>query len=313
MSKYLYPKIEPYEQGRLALDPPHEMYWEQCGNPDGEPAVFLHGGPGAGINATHRRFFDPSHYRVVLFDQRGAGRSKPVAELRDNTTAHVIADMELLRERLGIKSWHVFGGSWGSTLAMAYAQRHPSRCRALILRGIFLGSDAEVEWFLYGMQRIFPEAWRAFSEHIPASERDNLLGAYLTRLSDDDPAVRGPAARVWSSYEGACSTLLPNRTVTAAGGGDSALALARIEAHYFANRFFLEDGELLRNLGRIAHLPAAIVHGRYDIVCPVMTADKLAAAWPSAEYNVVPDAGHSALEPGIQRELVRATDRLRSI
>ncbi len=313
MSKYLYPKIDPYEQGWLSLDEPHEMYWELSGNPNGDPVVFLHGGPGAGTNSTHRRFFDPEHYHIILFDQRGAGRSKPIAETTNNTTDHLIADMERLRTHLGVDKWHVFGGSWGSTLAMAYAQRHPDRCRALVLRGIFLGSDAEVDWFLYGMKRTYPEAWRAFAEHVPEHERDDLLQAYMKRLNDPDPAVHRPAARVWSSYEGACSTLLPNRVVTDAGGSDGALGLARIEAHYFANRFFLEDDALLRRLDTIQHLPTAIVQGRYDMVCPIATADALARAWPSAEYTIVPDAGHSALEPGIQRELVRATDRLRSL
>ena len=240
-----------------------------------------------------------------------AGRSTPLAELGNNTTGHLIADMERLRAHLGVDAWHVFGGSWGSTLALAYAQRYPARCRAFILRGIFLGSAAEVDWFLSGMKRIFPEAWRAFAEHIPVGERDDLMAAYLTRLNDPDPAIHRPAARVWSSYEGACSTLLPNRVVTDTGGSESALGLARIEAHYFANRFFLEDGALLRGLDTITHLPAIIVQGRYDIVCPIATADALARAWPSAEYVVVPDAGHSAMEPSIQRELVRAADRLR--
>ncbi len=311
MSKYLYPKIDPYEQGWLALDEPHKMYWEVSGKPDGQPVLFLHGGPGAGTNSAHRRFFDPEHYRIILYDQRGAGRSRPLAELSNNTTGHLIADMERLRQHLGVEAWHVFGGSWGSTLALAYAQRHPARCRALILRGIFLGSAAEIDWFLSGMKRIFPEAWHAFAGHIPAGERGDLLAAFTARLNDPDPAISRPAARVWSSYEGACSTLLPNRVVTDAGGSESALGLARIEAHYFANRFFLEDGALQRGLDTIKHLPAAIVQGRYDIVCPIATADALARAWPSAEYVIVPDAGHSAMEPSIQRELVRAADRLR--
>ena len=313
MSKYLYPKIEPYEQGWLQLDEPHQMYWELSGRPDGEPVVFLHGGPGAGTNSIHRRFFDPQHYRIILFDQRGAGRSKPLADVTFNTTRHLIDDMERLRAHLDIDQWQVFGGSWGSTLAMAYAQRHRDRCRALILRGIFLGSDAEVDWFLYGMQRVYPEAWRAFANHVDEDERTDLLRAYQKRLNDPDPAVHRPAARVWSSYEGACSTLLPNRIVTDTGGGNGALGLARIEAHYFSNKFFLEENELLRKLDTIRDLPTTIVQGRYDIVCPIGTADHLAGLWSSANYVIVPDAGHSAMEPGIQRELVRATDRLRSL
>ncbi len=311
MSKYLYPKIEPYERGALQLDPPHEMYWEVSGKPDGEPVVFLHGGPGAGTNSIHRRFFDPAHYRIILFDQRGAGRSKPFADLTLNTTDHLIADMEALRDHLGVDRWQVFGGSWGSTLAMAYAQRHPDRCSALVLRGIFLGSKAEVDWFLYGMQRIYPEAWRTFAEHIPEDERQDLLQAYQRRLNDPDPAIHGPAARRWSRYEGACSTLMPNRLVTD-DAGSSGLGLARIEAHYFSNSFFLGDDELAQKLEVIKDVSATIVQGRYDIVCPIATADRLASLWPEATYVVVPDAGHSAMEPGIQRELVRATDRLRS-
>ena len=310
----LYAEIEPYETGMLALDERHTMYWEQCGNSAGVPTVFLHGGPGAGSNPTHRRFFDPAHYRIVIFDQRGAGRSTPLGELVDNTTDHIVADMERLRTELGIEGWLVFGGSWGSTLALAYAERHPEWCLGLVLRGIFLCRKSEIDWFLYRMGAIYPEAWRDFVEYLPAEERADLLGNYHRRLIDPDPAVHMPAARTWSKYEGACSTLLPSPELMNTFEDDTlALGLARIEAHYFINDIFMPDGALLDNIDRVRHLPAVIVQGRYDIVCPITTADELVRAWPEAEYKVVPDAGHSALEPGIRSALVDATDRFRSL
>ncbi|MGH6954889.1 MAG: prolyl aminopeptidase [Alphaproteobacteria bacterium] len=308
----LFPEIEPYETGVLALDPPHAMYWEQCGNPEGVPVVFLHGGPGAGATPTHRRFFDPQHWRIVIFDQRGAGRSTPLGELNDNTTPHLVADMGRLRRRLGIERWLAFGGSWGSTLALAYGERHPERCLGFVMRGIFLCRKQEIDWFLYHMRSIFPEAWRAFAAQLPVEERADLLGNYHRRLIDPDPSVHMPAARAWSTYEGTCSTLLPSPQTVAQFGQDSvALGLARIEAHYFMNGIFLEDGELLANVGRLRRHPATIVQGRYDIVCPIATADELTRAWPEAEYVVVPDAGHSALEPGITAALVEATERMK--
>ena len=310
----LYPEIEPYESGHLSVDAPHEIYWETCGNPTGVPIVFLHGGPGAGANATHRRFFDPAHWRIVVFDQRGAGRSTPLGELAHNTTAHLIADTERLRAHLGIERWAVFGGSWGSTLALAYAEAHPGACLGLVLRGIFLCRRREIDWFLYGMRTIFPEAWRRFAEHLPEVERADLLGNYHRRLIDPDPAIHMPAAHAWSVYEGACSTLLPNPEVVAAFDRDTmALGLARIEAHYFMNDIFLPDDSLMAGIERVRHLPAVIVQGRYDVVCPIVTADELARAWSEAEYIVVPDAGHSALEPGIRAALVAATDGFRSL
>ena len=298
----------------LRVDPPHALYWEQSGAADGVPVVFLHGGPGAGTTPTHRRFFDPSHYRIVLFDQRGAGQSTPRGELAGNTTAHLVADIDQLRRHLGIERWFVFGGSWGSTLALAYARTHATRCSGLILRGIFLCRQREIDWFLYGMRRIFPEAWRQFSDAVPHAEREDLLGAYLRLLNDADPRVNLPAARAWSAYEGTCSTLLPSAETFATIADDGrALALARIEAHYFAHNAFLPDGEILRGLDRIRHTPAVIVHGRYDIVCPMETADQLAHAWPEADQVIVPDAGHSALEPGIRAALIAATERFKSI
>jgi proline iminopeptidase len=309
----LYPEIEPYSTGMLKLDGVHTMYWEQSGNPEGAPVVFLHGGPGAGASPAHRRFFDPAHYRIVIFDQRGAGRSTPLGELRDNTTPRLVADIERLREHLGIGRWMVFGGSWGSTLALAYGEAHPDRCAGFVLRGVFLCRRSEIEWFLYGLRTLFPEAWRTFAEFMPEAERGDLLAAYYRRLADPDPRVHLPAARVWSRYEGACSTLLPSPETVAHFAGDAvSLGLARIEAHYFSNDIFLPPDSLLGNLGRLRHLPCVIVQGRYDAVCPIVTADELARAWPQAEYIVVPGAGHSAWEPGISAELVRATEKMKT-
>ena len=309
----LYPDLEPFDSGMLPLDALHTMYWEQSGNPEGVPVVFLHGGPGAGSSPAHRRFFDPTFYRIVIFDQRGAGRSTPHGELTDNTTLHLIADMEKLRTHLAIEQWLVFGGSWGSTLALAYGEDHPDRCLGFVLRGIFLCREREVEWFLRGMLHVFPEAWHKFVTAIPEDERSDLLAAYSRRLNHPDAAVHMPAARVWSTYEGACSTLLPNPDTVAYFSGDHvALGLARIEAHYFSHRVFLPENALLENVHRLRRIPAAIIQGRYDMVCPAMTADDLHRAWPEAEYVVVPDAGHSVREPGITRELVHAVGRMQA-
>ena len=310
----LFPPIEPYESGTLSVEPPHQLYWEQCGNPTGVPAVFLHGGPGAGAAAVHRRFFDPTHFRVVVLDQRGAGRSRPLGETAVNTTDRLVGDLEALRRHLGIARWHVFGGSWGSTLALAYAQSHPKQCLSLTLRGIFLMRRQEIDWFLYGMRTIFPEAWATFAGFLPEAERSDLLEGYHRRLIDPDPAVHMPAARTWSVYEGACSTLLPSpETIAAAGEDTHALGLARIEAHYFRNNLFDPEDRLLRNLDRIRHIPATIIQGRYDIVCPSVTADELHRHWPEARYVMVPNAGHSAMEVGIRAALVEAMNRFRGI
>ena len=288
------------------------MYWEVSGNPDGVPAVFLHGGPGAGASPSHRRFFDPDHYRIVVFDQRGSGRSKPFAEITDNTTQHLINDMETLRRHLEIDKWLVFGGSWGSALALAYGIEHPEKVLGFVLRGIFLCRQLELDWFLGGIAAVFPENWRAFLAHLDEAGRHDPLAAYHRLLMDPDPAVHGPAARVWARFEGACSTLMPSpRSVSNLESGREALALARIEAHYFVNDLFLADDHFLANLDRIAHLPATLVQGRYDMVCPVRTADELAAAWDGAEYVIVPDAGHSAMEPSIRSALVAATERFK--
>jgi len=309
----LYPQLEPYSSGMLALDRTHTMYWEQSGNPQGVPVVFLHGGPGAGAAPNHRRFFDPAHYRIVIFDQRGAGRSTPLGELRDNTTPHLIGDIERLRMHLGIARWIVFGGSWGSTLALAYGAAHPARCAGFVLRGIFLCRQSEIDWFLSGLKHIFPEAWRAFANVIPASERHDLLAAYYRRLTHPDPAVHMPAARAWGSYEGSCSTLRPSPGTVAYFASDGvALGLARMEAHYFTHGIFLPEDSLLDNVARLRNVPAVIVQGRYDAVCPIVSADDLHRAWPEADYIVVPDAGHSAWEPGICAELVKALETFKN-
>lgn len=308
----LFPDIGPYETGFLPLASPHVMYWEQVGNPAGSPVLFLHGGPGAGAGAVHRRFFDPRHWRLVVFDQRGSGRSRPLGHLPDNTTPDLVADIETLRRHLGIERWLLFGGSWGSTLALAYAQAHPERVSGLVLRGIFLGRPAEVDWFMHGIATVFPEAHAAFAGFLPPEERHDLLGNYLRRLVNPDPDVHMPAARAWSTYEGSCSTLLPTPDTVASFAQDrSALGLARIEAHYFTHGLFLPPGGLLAHMQRIAHLPAEIVQGRYDMICPPCSALDLQAAWPSARLTMVPDAGHSALEPGIRRALVSAVERFR--
>ena len=310
---FLYPAIAPHRTSRLALDAVHAMYWEECGNPRGTPAVFLHGGPGGGIAPDHRRYFDPSFYRIVLYDQRGAGRSAPLGELADNTTRHLVGDLERLRGHLGISRWLVFGGSWGSTLALAYAQAHPERVLGLVLRGVFLARDWEIHWFMNEMGHVFPEAWNTFAGFLPEHERGDLLGNYYRRLTSAEPAVHMPAAHAWSRYESSCSTLLPDPDLVAHFDEDAvALAIARIEAHYFVHRLFLEPDQLLRGVGRIRNLPCTLVQGRYDIVCPIRSADDLHRAWPESQYVVVPDAGHSAREPGIARELVAATDRFRA-
>lgn len=308
----LFPPLLPVVSGFLERDAGHRLYWEQSGNPEGLPVVFLHGGPGAGSAPTYRQFFDPARYRIVLFDQRGAGRSTPHASIEANTTWHLVADIEALRSHLGIARWLVFGGSWGATLGLAYGMRHPDRCAGFILRGVFLGRDEEVDWFFRGMPRFFPEAGQAFADFIPAAERSNLLTAYQARLTDPDPAIHRPAAQAWAAYETACSSLLPptaTPTPTFTMEGDAALSLARLSAHYFRHRMFLADTPILDNLADIRPLPCTIVQGRYDMVCPIATAESLHRAWPGSEWVVVPDAGHSAFETGICGALVAATNR----
>jgi proline iminopeptidase len=310
---FLHPLPEPSATGRLAVDATHSLYWEECGRRDGPPIVFLHGGPGGGCLPHHRRFFDPQHWRIVLFDQRGAGRSTPAASITDNTTWTLVADLEKLRAHLGIDRFVLFGGSWGSTLALAYAEAHPQRVAGLVLRGVFLATAREIDWFMHGMGRIFPEAWQAFYEYLPPDEREDVLQSYYRRLVDPDPAVHLPAACAWDRYETSCSTLLPRaEPPPQLADSTAALAIARIEAHYFVNQAFMQDGQLIANVARVRHIPCTIVHGRYDIVCPIETAYELASAWPEAQFVIVPDAGHSVREPGIARELVAAVDRMKT-
>jgi proline iminopeptidase len=308
----LFPAIEPYKRGRLQVSELHEVYYECCGHPAGKPVVVLHGGPGGGSSPTLRRFHDPARYNIILFDQRGCGNSTPHACLTDNTTWHLVADMELLRVHLNIESWQVFGGSWGSTLALAYAQTHPQRVQELVLRGIFAIRDWEVRWlYQEGAGRLFPEAFEAFASLVPESEQHDLITAYHKRLHDPDETTRTKYARAWSQWEGSCLTLLPNpERVTQFGEDRFATAFAAIECHYFVNRGFMaHDGALLDGVSAISHLPGTIVHGRYDVVTPVATAFDLSKLWPKAELVIVADAGHSAVEPGITDALVRATDR----
>lgn len=315
--KTLYEPIEPYQTGMLAVSPVHTIYYEQCGNPDGKPVVFLHGGPGGGLVALYRRFFDPKAYRIVLFDQRGSGQSTPNASLEDNTTWHLVEDIEKLREHLGIESWQVFGGSWGSTLALAYAQTHPQRVRQLVLRGIFLCRKKEIDWFYQdgtGASAIYPDVWEEYIRIIPEAERDDFLGAYHRRLTSDDEAVRLEAARAWSIWEGSTSKLFPDANmIEDFGDPQFAIAFARIECHYFMNNaFFDTDNYLIENVDKIRHIPTVIVQGRYDVVCPMMSAWELHRAWPEADLHITPDAGHSATEPGNISALVEATDRFKN-
>lgn len=308
----LYAEIDPFDSGYLQVSPLHRVYYEQCGNPRGKPAVFLHGGPGAGCNANSRRFFDPAKYRIVLFDQRGCGRSTPHAELTDNTTWHLVQDIETLRAHLGIERWQVFGGSWGSTLALAYAQSHPERVSELVLRGIFMLRRWELEWFYQkGCDALYPDVWEEYLKPIPEVEHGDLMSAYHRRLTSADPSVRLAAARAWATWEGATSFLLQDSSYIASSGEDAfALAFARIENHYFVNGGFFEvDGQLLRDVSRIRSIHAVIVQGRYDVVCPLRSAWDLHRAWPEADLRIVADAGHSAFEPGITHELICATDR----
>ncbi len=310
----LYPPIEPYDTGMLPVSPVHTLYYEQSGNPDGTPVVFLHGGPGGGTKADYRQYFDPQAYRIVLFDQRGSGQSTPHANLEDNTTWHLVDDIERLREHLGIDTWVVFGGSWGSTLALAYAETHPKTCRALVLRGIFLCRRKELIWFYQqGADAIYPDLFEKYIAEIPEAERDDVIEAYYRRLTSDDEAVRLSAARAWSVWEGSTSKLISDPDAIARFDEPHlALSLARIECHYFVNKaFFDTDNWLIENVDRIRHIPAVIVQGRYDVVCPIMSAWDLHRAWPEAEFHVIPDAGHAVSEPGIVSALLDATDRFR--
>jgi len=311
MLRTLYPEIEPYETGTIDVGDGHRIYYERCGTPGATPAVFLHGGPGGGCSPTHRRLFDPARYDVLLFDQRGCGRSTPHAELEANTTWHLVADIERLRALTGAKQWLVFGGSWGSTLALAYAQAHADRVSALVLRGIYLCSQEELDWFYqFGVSQMFPDKYARFASLIPPEERGDMLGAYHRRLTSGPMADRIAAARAWSLYEGETITLLPDAANSAQhDDGHFALAFARIETHYFVNQCWLEPGQLLAGVAKLRHIPATIVHGRYDMPCPAHYAWALHEAWPEAEFHLVEGAGHAFSEPGILDQLIRATDR----
>ncbi|MHC4377270.1 MAG: prolyl aminopeptidase [Planctomycetota bacterium] len=310
----LYPAIEPFDHGHLAVDDQHRIYYEQCGNPDGKPVVFIHGGPGGGAGEDYRRFFDPQAYRIVLFDQRGCKRSTPYASLQDNTTWHLVADIEKIREHLGIERWQVFGGSWGSTLGLSYAQKHPQRVTELILRGIFMLRRKELLWFYQeGASQLFPDAWEQYLEPIPEVQRGDLMSAYYRQLTSDDEAVRVRAARAWSIWEGTTSHLHVDPAKIAETGADEfAVAFARIECHYFNHGGFFEvEDQILRDVDKVRHIPTVVVQGRYDVVCPARSAWDLYRRWPESELVIVEDAGHSAFEPGIRSQLVKATDRFR--
>jgi proline iminopeptidase len=311
----LFPHIEPYSTGFLDVDNTHKLYWEQSGNPDGIPIIFLHGGPGAGATPTHRRFFDPEYYRIIIFDQRGAGRSQPAACLTNNTTEYLISDMELLRERMSIERWHIFGGSWGCTLALSYAQKHPERVLSLTLRGVFTLEQNEVEWFMYGMKNIFPEAWEEFSGHV--KDQNDLLNSYYDLLTSDDRDTCIEAAIKWCRYESACSSIQQNAIhhIKTEEEQITALAMARIEAHYFKYEVIKAEDSLMltENIDRIRSIPAIIVQGRYDIICPINTAHKLHKLWPEADYVIVPDGGHSALDTAICNRLVEATETVKTL
>jgi proline iminopeptidase len=306
----LYPEIQPYVSHTIDVDPPHKLHVEECGNPRGIPVVFVHGGPGAGCEDYHRRFFDPERYRIILFDQRGSGRSAPHAELAGNTTQALVADMEVIREHLNVERWLLFGGSWGSTLSLVYAETHPERVLGLVLRGIFLCRPHEIQWFYQqGASRLFPEYWQDYLAPIPEDERGDMVSAYYRRLDGDNEMERMAAAKAWSLWEGRTSTLKPSEAVIEHFGNPfTALSLARIECHYFVNDSFLEPDQILLDADRLKGIPGVIVHGRYDVVCPVENAWQLHQRWPESELKVIPDAGHSASEPGTVNALLQATD-----
>ena len=312
--RHVYPPIQPYSTGFLNVDDIHTLYWEQSGHPDGVPILTLHGGPGGGASTVHRRFFDPEHYRIIIFDQRGSGRSQPLGCLDRNSPDHLISDIEALRKHLNIKKWHIVGESWGSTLGLAYASRYPGRCLSLILRGIFLLEEEEVKWFLQGMQTIFPEYWKRFADFIPEDERDDLLNAYYRRLTSEDPKIQEETGVQWARYENACSTLFPQgERFVSKEDKEQAKALARLEAHYFLNHIYPPEQSLLRSIDQVRKIPGTIIQGRYDIICPIRTAYRLHKAWPEADYVIVPDGGHSALDPSIRTRLIQATDSVKTI
>lgn len=312
--KDFYPEIKPYNTLRLKVSDLHELYVEEVGNPKGKPVVFLHGGPGGGISPDHRRYFDPKTYRIILFDQRGCGQSTPFAELQENTTWDLVNDIEKIREIMGIDKWLVFGGSWGSTLALSYAVTHPDKVTGLVLRGIFLCRPSELTWFYQdGCSRLFPDFWETYKNHIPENERGNFIAAYYKRLTSPDKKVQLEAARIWSQWEMATSYLnVSKEAINSMDGPEKALPFARIECHYFMNNaFFKTENYLLENVGKISHLPAVIVQGRYDVVCPPTSAWELHKALPKSKLHFIPGAGHSAAEPGVRSALIEATDSFR--
>lgn len=314
--KDLYPFIEPFNQGKLKVSELHTIHYEESGNPQGKPVIFLHGGPGGGITPMYRQYFDPELWHIIIFDQRGCGQSTPYAELRENTTWDLVNDIEQLRNHLSIPKWVLFGGSWGSTLALAYSQTHPDSCKGLILRGIFMLRQSEIRWFYQsGASYIYPDAWQEYLKPIPLAEREDLLTAYYKRLTSGDPQVRLEAARAWSVWEASTSRLIPSATSKASfGRAEFAEAFARIECHYFVNKGFLDqENQLLDNVERIRHLPGVIVQGRYDVVCPMATAYELHQVWQEAEFIVIPDAGHSVSEPGIKDALIKASDHFAAL
>ncbi len=309
-----YPETEPFKTGRLKVSDLHEIYYEEVGNPNGKPVLFIHGGPGGGIEPSHRRYFDPTAFRVILFDQRGCGKSTPYAELRENTTWDLVKDIEKLRQHVGIDKWAVFGGSWGSTLSLLYAETHPERVRAMVLRGIFLCRKKEIKWFYQeGASQIFPDVWEEYVRPIPLEERGDFVSAFYKRLTSPERDIRLPAARAWSVWEGATSRLLPDKGMIEIFGDDGfAEAFARIECHYFINGIWMRnDNQILEDVHKIRHIPCEIVHGRYDVVCPVANAWDLHRAWPESRLHIIPDAGHSAKEGGILPKLIEAMERLK--
>ncbi len=310
----LFPDIKPYSSGFLSLDHGHQMYWEQSGNPDGVPVVVLHGGPGCATAPIQRRFFDPDHYRIILFDQRGAGRSSPHGSIEHNTLPDLVSDTEKLRRHLSVDGWHIFGGSWGSTLALSYAAQYPQRCLSMILRGIFLLERQELEWWFQGVNSFFPEAWEQFAHFIPENERENLIEAYYKRLTGNDPALAMDAAIHLTLYSNACSALIPDyETITTPDQKAEALAAARIQVHYFRNQIIAPQDSLVGKVDKFRAIPSVIIHGRYDAACPIANAHRLHQAWPEADYIIVPDGGHSALDPAIRSRLIEATENAKTL
>ncbi|HEY3326231.1 MAG TPA: prolyl aminopeptidase [Novimethylophilus sp.] len=308
----IFPAIEPYSSGWIQTSSVHKFYYEECGNPAGAPVIVLHGGPGSGCTPAQRRFFDPAHYRVVLFDQRGCGRSEPAGCTENNTTQDLIADIECLRQHLDIGKWLVFGGSWGSTLALAYAATYPQHICGMVLRGIFLARSNELDWFLHQARHIFPETWEQFVSALAPEEQTDILTAYAHRISNDDASLHIPAARIWSAYETSIMTLLPTEPSSTPLTDAAILARARIQLHYLTNGCFISDTPLLDQVQSFRHIPAAIIQGRYDMVCPILSAHELHKAWPETDFHIVPDAGHAAFEPGIAAALIQATERFKS-